>query len=92
MEMAEGLLDGGSRCRPLARRRPVFDRLVGPTCLSPVMSDEFGHLACNFGMRPAQGVGNMLVELLAGASQHALIGGIAKQLVSEPVLDRLGIT
>ena len=92
MEMAESLLDGGSHCRTLARRGPVFDRPLGITCLSPVMSDEFGHLTCNFGMRRAQSVGDMLVELLAGAPQHALIGRIAEQLVSEPVLDRLGIT
>ena len=43
MEMAKSLLDGGSHCRTLARRRPVFDRPLGITCLSPVMSDEFRH-------------------------------------------------
>ena len=80
----------------IVARSPAADQYSiarsASTCLSPVMSDEFGHLACNFGMRRAQSVGDMLVELLAGAPQHALIGRIAKQLVSEPVLDRLGIT
>jgi hypothetical protein len=56
------------------------------------MSDEFWHLACDLGVRSAQSIGDILVQSLAGAPQHALIRRIAKQLVSELVLDRSGIT
>jgi hypothetical protein len=85
MEMAKSLLDGRSHCRTLARRRPVFDRPLGITGLSPVMSDKFRHLIRNLQVRCTQSFGDTLVKLRTRAPQHALIDRIPKQLVSEPI-------
>src|SRR4029079_18034996 len=92
IKWSKRFLTGESHRAPLPRRGPIFDRPFRVTRLCPVMSDEFRHLACDLGMRSAQSVGDMLVQLLASAPQHALIRRIAKQLVSELVLDRSGIT
>src|SRR5262245_52150258 len=92
MEMTECLLNGGSRCRTLARRGPILDRPLRNTCLRPVMSDEFRYLSCNLGMRRTQRVGDMLMQLPARAAQHALISSIPEQLVPKTILDRFGRT